>query len=67
MVNKQVIDTFKQFCSNWFGETNEYDCFYRKIPDGVKNEVRQNFGINFKSKNTRKKRYNTSQNSDTQK
>lgn len=47
MVNKQVIDTFKQFCSNWFGETNEYDCFYRKIPDGVKNEVRQNFGINF--------------------
>ena len=33
--------------SDWFGETNIYDCLYNQIPEKEKNEARQGFGIGF--------------------
>ena len=47
MKNPNVYSVFKNQISNWFGELNDGDCFYRNIPEGVKNDVRQSFGIGF--------------------
>lgn len=47
MKNKEVVNVFRSESGNWFGEQNETDCFGDKIPENVRNNVRNNFGISF--------------------
>lgn len=42
-----VTNLFIKNIINWFNECNDGDCFYRNIPESVKNGVRQAFGIGF--------------------
>ena len=46
-VNNNVSYLFRTNTVNWFDERNDGDCFYRNIPESVKNGVRQAFGIGF--------------------
>ncbi|MBO5538022.1 MAG: hypothetical protein J5971_03105 [Prevotella sp.] len=46
-VKPNVKNAFTSNTSDWFGEKNDIDCCFRQIPDSIKNDVRQNFGIGF--------------------
>lgn len=42
-----VKSVFSSITDDWYGEKNNYDCYYLQIPDSVKNIIRQKFGIGF--------------------